>query len=250
MKHVDEGSILALRDGASTDAGVAEHVESCHACAAEIERARGRATRVAAALAELDDALAAVDLEWAKSAVRRRLDPAGHERGRPIRSSRSALPKAAVLVLLAAGAASALPGSPLRSWWRAPEALTTGAVEPSPQEAARARAAALAVPLEEGRIAVVVRRAPGGASIEVAWTDGPEAGVSAPPGSSFAYGVGRIEVDAVSGPVRIQLPRGATLASVVVNGVEYVRRSGDEVEVMGQTIERSENLLRFSVPER
>jgi hypothetical protein len=247
MTHGDEGTIVAMRDGAWTDEGVTAHVSVCDACAGELERARARAVRVAAALAELDDD---VDVEAAKATVRRRLGTAPRERRASGGSARSALAKAAVLVLVAAGAVSALTWSPLRSWWRGSQAASTSAPEPPLPSPAQTSLAALAAPLVDGRIGVIVRGVPAGTSIDVAWVDGSNARISAPAGSAFTYAAGRAEVDAVAGPVRIELPRNADLASVAVDDVEYVRRSGAEVRVTGPAVERTEALLRFVVPQR
>lgn len=247
MTHLDEGTILAVRDEAWEAEDAFQHLSACTPCSGELAQARARAAQVAEALSVLDDD---VEVESAKAAVRRRLDAA---HGAPPRGALAwpALGKAAALVLLAAGAASALPGSPLRNWWSPTTEPTPASSPTGPSVAAQdAPVGGIAVPVDDGRIAVIVRGVAAGTSLEVVWGDEASARVSAPAGSDFTYAGGRAEVDVAAGPVRVELPRGAQLATLEVDGVEYVRRSGAFVDVAGPAVERTDARILFVAPER
>jgi len=245
MTHLDEGTILAMRDGAWETEAALQHTSSCTLCSHELGRARARAALVSGALSVLDED---VDTEAAKAVVRRRLDARhGAVRGGAWRWM--PLGKAAALVLIAAGAASALPGSPFRNWWRASEPAAVPTVAPA-SGIASAPGGAIEVPVTAGRIAGIVRGVSPGTEVEVVWVDAPTARVAAPAGSVFAYGGGRAEVDAADGPLRVEMPRAAELATLEVDGVEYVRRAGDLVSVAGPATQRTDARILFVAPER
>jgi hypothetical protein len=248
MTHLDEGSLVALRDSDEADAHVTEHLRACARCDDALASARERSAVIAEALAVLDDP---IDTSRARAAVRRRLD----ERrggGSSSRWWRTHLGRAAAILLVTAGAASALPGSPWRAWWnRADETVT---VVPSPGGGAATSqgspAAAISVPVSEGRMRVIVRGAGPGSVIEVVWVEGSSARVAAPPGSRFTYADGRAEVAVESGAVRVELPRDAAQATLEVDGRTFLERTGARLDVPGPAVERSDAGIRFVVPER
>jgi hypothetical protein len=96
------------------------------------------------------------------------------------------------------------------------------------------------------RIDVIVSGASIGGAVEVIWTDGADALVSAPRGSSFALATSRVEVEATDGTVRVEIPRAAT-ASVVVNGRRYLERSVDGLALIEPAAEVSDQVVRFIV---
>ena len=248
MTHLDEGTLVALRDGDEAEARVTKHLSACARCADTLADARDRSAVIAEALAALDDP---VDTASAKAAARGRLDA---RRGEASRSRwwRAHLGRAAGILLVTAGAASALPGSPWRSWWvGSPGAPTTepssGGEVAGPQSAA---APAISVPVAEGRMRVIVRGVAPGTVIDVVWVDGPSARVAAPSGSEFTYADGRAEVDVTQGPVRVELPRDAALTTLEVDGQLFLERSGARLEVPGPAVELSEAGIRFVVPQR
>jgi hypothetical protein len=249
MTHLDEGTILAVRDGAREVDDALEHLAGCAPCSRQLARARTRATEVAEALEALDDD---VRVDAAKAVVRKRLDDSRTQRARRGEHGWPALGKAAALVVLAAGAASALPGSPLRTWWEERDGTPVPLAEPTGPSAApqEGLVGGIAVPLDAGRIAVIVRGAAPGTRVRVEWVERLTASVSAPAGSGFTYGGGRAEVDAAPGALRIELPRTAGYATLEVNGVEYVRRSDEQLDVTGPVTERSDAGVSFIVPER
>ena len=250
MTHLDEGTLAVLRDGDLSDARVDEHLRGCAHCSKSLQEATRRSRVIASALATLDEP---VDVLRAKDAVRSRLDARrGPGRVRAAGWGRRHLGKAAALLVLTAGAASALPWSPVQRWWTdAPSTpLETG---PRPSTAATsapqgAPVAGISVGVPDGRITVVVNGADPGTVIEVRWVDRATARVSAPSGSGFTYADGRAEVAAAPGPIEVELPRIADAASLVVDGRVFLERVGGELDVAGPTVARTEEGVRFVVP--
>lgn len=246
MRHLDDDAIVALRDDASADAWTLAHMDECATCVAEVAEARSRSGLIAEALATLDGP---VDLLAAKAATRARLD-----RGRPGRVvpawRRWPLGRAAILLLASAGAASALTWSPLRSLWSPTPSSTETESPPAaaPAPALDPQMSAIAVPVSDGRIDVIVRGAAPGSSLEVAWSVEVTARIVAPPGSGFTYADGRVEVDATAGPLRIELPRAASAATVVVGNRLFVERTASGVVVHEPVVERTEDIVRFVIP--
>ncbi|MGE0157881.1 MAG: hypothetical protein AB7T31_00640 [Gemmatimonadales bacterium] len=245
--HLDEGRIVTLRDERSPEAWDTAHLDACMVCTAELDDARTRAAVVAEALSALD---APVDIDSAKASVRRRLDV-----GRaPERRVRRSIPvgRAAAILLVTAGAAAALPWSPLSPWRPEtsgpPAPPTTPTAQPAAQEEAAAEAASISVDVADG-IEIVVRGAAPGTVLDVAWQDEASARIVAPRGSSFALAAGRLEVEAGTGGIRIEAPRGARL-SLSVNGLTFLERSPDGLSVAEPAAEVTEAGVRFLVRER
>lgn len=250
MKHLDEGILVALRDGDSPDGRAEEHLHGCAECADALLETKRRSQGIAEALTALDEP---VDILRAKAAVRRRLD-SRRDRGRATTGSwwHAHLGRAAALLVLTAGAASALPWSPVRHWWvdaptGTPASGAAAAVEPT-VATQDAPAAGISVGVPEGRIRVVVTNAGPGTVIEVRWVERATARVSAPSGSGFTYADGRAEVDAASGPIEVELPRDAVDASLVVNGRIFLERVEGRLDVPGPAVDRADTGIRFVVP--
>ncbi len=246
MTHLSEGAIVALRDGERAAEHDLAHLEACDACREAETAARARSAMVSDALALLDDP---VDTASAKAHVRRRIDERRSSRS-PLSWSRLPLGRAAAILLVTAGAASALPGSPVRDWWLGSSGEPAPLVEPAtvtgaepPAQTPRPTGIAVAVP--DGRIAVVVRGTEPGTVVDVVWQGDATARISAPAGSGFTYGDGRAEVSATPGAIEVRLPRSATLATVEVEGALYLRRSAAGLEVLGPAVERGDDRIRF-----
>jgi hypothetical protein len=246
--HVDEGTLLLLRDEAPPDAPARAHVRDCRSCSAALADATSRAALLSEALAALDFP---VDAAAAKAATRARLDRARADRPLPA-WRRWPLGRAAVLLLVCAGAASAaLTWSPLRSW-RASRPVPASQPEPTvtPTPTRLTETSGIAVEIPDGRIAIVVRDAPPGTVVEVLWSAGAAVRVEGPAGSAFTYGDGRLQVDAPSGMLRVDLPRAARSATLEVDGRVWLERTGAGVTVHEPALERTDDLVRFVVPER
>lgn len=244
MTHLDEGTILALRDGGLVTGDAREHVATCGRCAGALGEAGRRADAIAQTLAMLDGA---VDVEAAKARVRARLDGAP-ERNPTGTLGVSHFGRAAAVLLLAAGAATAaLPGSPVRAWLRSgPDPTTVGAAA----TAQEAHEGGIVVSVPDGRIDVVLTGVQAGSRLDVVWRDAATARISAAAGSSFSYAEGRAEARVSSGPVRIELPRYAPIVSISVDGRTYLRRSSSGLELLAPVVQQSDDLIRFVVRER
>jgi len=246
MTHLDEGTIVALRDGALVSGDASEHLHGCGRCRTALEESELQAGRVAAALERLDEPF---DVEAAKRRVRDRLDAAPERTLR--RRGGLHLGRAAAILLIAAGAVSALPGSPVRTWLLPastdadPVPATTSPTQESLSEGG------IVVNVPDGRMEIVLSGVEPGSEVEVLWMDAATARVSAAAGSSFSFAEGRAEARVAPGPVRVELPRYAPTVSVQVDGRTYLRRSSEGgLEVLEPTEERSEDRIRFVVRER
>lgn len=247
MSHLDGGTVVAIRDGALVDTDAEEHLGDCSQCQSLLSDALRRSELIGASLAEMDTT---IDVAAAKAAVRERLD--AHRDGAPRRAG--PLPRhmgrAAAILLVAAGAAYAMPGSPVPGWLfdATPEGTIEGPAPVAVQEAPNEGGIEVNVP--DGRIRVVVTGVTPGSTVEVIWTDGATARISAAAGSSFSFGDGRAEATVAPGPVRIELPRFAAAVSLEVDGRTYLRRDSAPLEVLEPVAERTDDLIRFVVPER
>jgi hypothetical protein len=243
--HLNEGRIAALRDTGTANPWESSHLDGCAVCTAELADARSRAHAVGDALAALDSP---VDVAAAKAAVRRRLD-AQRSEASP-RRRRVPIGRAAAILLVTAGAAAALPWSPLARWWSAPS--TEGGTPTAPSTtvavpAADPATASVAVDVVD-EIRVLVTGAAAGATIDVVWTDTALARVTAPSGSRFTLATGRVEVQAVEGSVSVELPRAAR-ASLTVNGRSYLERAAEGTTVVEPAAEVTVDRIRFLVRE-
>lgn len=240
MTHVDQGLLQALADdelqGGERER-VERHVADCLPCRAELSELHAAARSLTAALAELDAAPAARDygVGWPR-------------RPAPARSAWRSLPRAAVLVLGFAAAASAtLPGSPLRRWLEGADRGVASTASPPAPVAAPAPPAAVATAAEaapeagvsvmplDGAVTIVLRGAMPGLRVRTVVTERELAGVygtGEAASARFQTGPGRIEVTgARAGDLRIELPQGASSATVTVDGQEYLRKEGTRLNL-------------------
>lgn len=264
MSHLDEGQLLALRDGAVTPAAeAAAHLAACAVCGEALEASRLRSLAVSGALGALDAGLdPGHDLARARERVRLRVTEhtartagATPLRPRPIRWAAWSASKAAGLLLVTAAGLSALPGSPVRRWLdeRLAPAVeeATPSVAPAAAEAVAPPApeeAGVRLPLTGGPLAVVLRDAAPGTEVRVRWITGSEAAVFAPAGSRFTSGRGRIEAAGVGGVVRVELPRGVVPVSLEVNGRILLRSTAEGLDVPGEAVERTGDGITFRLP--
>lgn len=241
MTHLDDGVLVAIRDGALVPGDAREHVKSCLPCAAALEEARERETRVVQQLASLDDS---VDVERAKEAVRARLDatPARNPVARA--TGIGHLGRAAAILLVFAGAAVAMPGSPVRTLVFGPEPVPAPT---DPGTAQLASAGGVAVSMPDGRLDVVLNGLADGAILDIVLTDTPSARITAAPGSSFSIADGRAEADVLPGAVRLELPRLVEDVSVVVDGVEYLVGGPAGIEIVGPGAQQAGDMIRFEI---
>ncbi len=261
MAHPNEGLLQAFIDGevaGDERARVAAHLEQCAQCRAELNELRVAAAAFSAALARSD---LAPDLERARAAVAARSVRTARPRmpevlrlipREPARVAvvRRAFLRAAVLVLLAAGAVSAsVPGSPVRRFfvnlWHqttrlfAPRTTASRALPPrvrfEPQPApAPAPPAGVSVLPRDGVVHILLHEPAPGLRVRVRVVPGARAAsveASGPAASAvFRTGPGRIEVNgAGAGDLRITIPRVADRALVEVDGKTLFSKDHDLV---------------------
>ncbi len=243
MSHVLEGTLTAIRDGALVDADDTVHLSGCDVCTGELARLTERSTRIAASFDHFE---ATIDVERAKEAVRARLDRK-RAAERPRRSFSVPVGRAAALLLVAAGAVSALPGSPVRAWLGldapAVSETTTGAMQQDPGPAG------IEVPVSEAGVTIALRGVPVAEEIEVEWIDEAIARISAADGSSYSVGDRRAEAVVTGGPVVVALPRSAPVV-LEINGVVMLTRSSGSVSMPLGSVSSNENRITLSVPDR
>ena len=252
MTHIDEGRLQALIDGElrlDDRHRVERHLAACDGCRAELEGLRSLSVRFSAAMAELPG-------------PRRDRE---HAVGWPTRSRsatlRAILPRAAVLLLFVGAAASAtIPGSPVRRWLgmeEAPAAVAGAQATRSVQEAPAAPTeveafeSGVSVDAADGSVEIVLRGAGGDLRVRAMLVDGTRAGVYAAgeaASSRFLTGAGRIEVlNARAGELRIELPRDVAVATVVVNGREYLRKQDGRLDLRVGEPDGAADGIEFSV---
>ncbi len=240
-KHVDEGTLQALLDGelSAPDRQAAEaHLAACAECAAELRALSALEERLGALLGQADHP---APVAQAQMRFRARRAAAGQQRFGG--EARRALLRAATLVLGLAGvAAASVPGSPVRAWIedavlpaeRAAQQPAAAAEAPPPAAAAPAPVAeaptGVSMRPRRGAMHVVLTDAAPGLLVRVRLVEDAEARVFATGearGARFRVELGRIEIaGAGAGEVTVELPRGATTASVSANGDGYVVKEG------------------------
>lgn len=253
MMHPGEGVLQAFVDGqlaGEERTRVAAHLGECDACRAELDDLRAAAAVFSSAVALAD---VTPDLAAARSTLASRRSHAQSRRpalrllpgtGASRPAVRRAFLRAAVLVLLAAGGASAaLPGGAVRRFFvglwhqttrlftnrpaRTPAATTARAPSAAP---APAPPAGVSVLPQDGLVRIVVHDAAQGLRVRVRLVDTDRASVEAVGGATVAHfqtGPGRIEVSGGgAGDLRIGLPRAAQHATITVDGRPVFSKDG------------------------
>lgn len=244
MSHLGEGTLLAIRDGCPVDADALLHVEQCASCRAALGDVRARARTVADALESLVQDVP-VDVEAAKVEVRRRLDGRREASRRRVPGLVGALGRAAVLLLLAAGVAYALPGSPLRAWLEdrvTPTVTTTPSADDRPPTT---EGVELDVPL--GGLRVVLTSVEQDQRLEVTWSDGERVRLVAAPGSRYAIASGRVEAEVAAGPVRVVLPKSSGSVTIEAERRMVLRSVDGEIEILGEVVFRDADRIVVSM---
>jgi hypothetical protein len=257
--HLEEGGLIALRDGAeAADPDARTHLASCAACHEALGALRERASVVSAALDTLD---AGWNVERARARVRERVAEATAARagapssvGRRSRATLWTTSRAAGILLVTAAAASALPGSPVRRWLSdrigGDEAAATApaAVESAPTAAAASEATGVRLTVPSGPLRVVLRDVVVGSEVRVVLVPGTEAAVFAPAGSRFTSATGRVEARVMPGEIRVELPMGVDPVSLEVGGRIYLRSTSAGVDVPGPATSRTADEIIFRIP--
>jgi len=246
MDHRTDAELQAYLDAEllRDEAGLmAEHLMVCTDCRVRLGELRMAGEVFRQALGELD-----AGLEHSAPAVpfRHRRE---HEPGsRQSRIGRRAMSRAAILLLVAAGAAAAvLPGSPLReligrltSEPAEPVMVEVPAVPVDQAEPPAPGIASVTVAPVDGKVTVSVRRFSDGSIVRVRLVDGTDARariVSGLNGTRFSVGPGNLFVVgpglSTAGEVLIELPRGLISATVDVDGKRTLVASPDGLHSSG-----------------
>jgi anti-sigma factor RsiW len=268
MNHEEDGRLMAYLDGelSATDAGALEaHLGSCADCKESASRLRAESGRVREALPELD-----VDATGATRRVRERLAqhareiPAVAPSRTPLRTShparrpswirRSRVLQAALFVLFVAGGASAVvPGSPLHRWLMGggpetdPTASTPALMRaPAAESTAEQPQQSLSAQPAGGRLRVSLQL-PAGTELSVVFVDGERATVHANADTNFLTADGLLQARVVSGPVRVELPRGAADVSLEVGSEPYLRMQNGQVTFREPVADSSDAEFKFRI---
>jgi hypothetical protein len=184
-------------------------------------------------------------------------------RPRSGRFALGALGRAAALLVAFAGALAAIPGSPVnrlvtqlfadgeeRGAERVPEATSPAPVPPAPAVAAP-RPALPGVMLlpAAGQVRVLVWEVAPGAIIRVNLVDGNRVSVEAGSDAEdvrFRTGNGRIEVMNLGhAEAIIQIPRSLPIASLDVDGRQWLFKDGDQLRLTGPVVEQATDAVVF-----
>lgn len=230
MTHLEDGTLQAFLDdalAAEDRAAVAEHLLGCERCHANYEE-------LMRANALFAQSISVLDME--PPATR----PAGGRLGSRAREGTASLVKAAVLVLvLAAVASAAVPGSPVRAWVAS---LIEGDQAPTSEQPVTAPAvserpgapAGVSINPASGRV-VVALSGLDDVLIRLETSAGSQAGISivgAERDPTFRTGAGRVEVkDGLGGEVRIRLPLGVESARLEVDGALFAETRDGRLEL-------------------
>ena len=112
---------------------------------------------------------------------------------------------------------------------------------PSPEAGARIAAS------DQG-VEIWIHDLPSEAELRVLWIEGEEAGVFAGEGVRFNVEEGRLEAFSPPGAVRVEIPRSLERVVVRLDGNILLRKSGDEVEILGPVQQRTPSEIRFEAP--
>jgi len=270
-EHPEVGALVALRDDElpEPEAGrLRGHLTNCGACSEVMESLRVRARRLPGALPP-GPALDAPAMERAREAVRARMEgrPGGAAGGAISLSERrgqrsgggdapgwglGSLARAAGLILLLAGGAAALPGSPVRSWFGGPgepgaDMETEATVETLATPATPTDETGVRIAVGPGPVVVEVIGLEAGARLRVERGPAGELAVFAPEGSRFDSSEGRVEVRARGGPVRVTLPSDG-IGRVQAAGTVLVRSDAQGLRAQAPVAERTDEAVVVEVP--
>ena len=235
IQHPAEGTLQAYLDGeiqSEPREAVYRHLDGCRECRdalAGLDAIAVATTRELAPLGAVDSSGSIADAaRWeVRRAVARRRSHANRRR---------VAAAASVVLLVGAGWAAAMPGSPIRGWL-AGGSPSEPAMESDQQltGAVTTPRTGVSVPSLEGRVSVSFDGVGQETWIEVRVALAQDTQVSAPVGARFETGAGQVNVDmgGLGGDLIVEFPDGATLAEILVDGRLVFRRAGAEVSYPG-----------------
>lgn len=161
------------------------------------------------------------------------------------------LARAAVVVIAFGAVASALPGSPVRTWLAAGWQLAVRALRPdsapapavAPVPAPPGAEAGVRVEPSAGQLRFILTSPPG-TEIRVRFTDDELAAVYAAAETRFRTGPGLVHANVAGPEVRLEIPRAAA-ATLEVNGRLLLRKAGDRIQLLGPGADTAGAEIRF-----
>lgn len=243
--HLDEELLQRLMHGES--AGIAghslrEHVAACPECRERLLEARRDEEDVHALLGLLDHPPPPVRAESVVAMARRAGENAWGRWAAGV-----------LLVLTAAGAAYAAPGSPLRDWARLAVEWTRGgpkSAAPAPEARKAPELAGLAI--APGRVLTILfESVQPDAQVRVSLGDWAEVRVRAPIGAAtFTSDAERLVIDNGRRPAtyEIEIPRDAPRVEIQVAGDRIFLKDGARIVAEGADGAEEPYLLRLSFP--
>lgn len=242
MTHIDDGTLQAFLDDelAPRDrANAAEHLLGCPRCQAEKDE-------LVRAHSVFSDAVAILDVEAPRRAAP--VAGSGGSGGAPV-PGKAARPRfsggpfikaASLILLLAAAASAAVPGSPVREWIvraiePAPVEEPAPVVEPAPAPAPAPAPVPAGVSLAADQRVDVILSGLEDAAIRLVETAGERVTVSAlgaRTDPSFRTAVGTLEVrDGVGGEIIVEWPASLMTARLVVDGELYAEKADGALRI-------------------
>lgn len=257
MVHLTDGNLQAWIDGElagepEVEARVRHHVGACEECADRLTVLRQRSERFSRAMLALDEGTAAPadpgPLPLAATRGRAR---------RPWRRTGWGLARAAGLLLVVAGAASAIvPGSPVRSWIgvllsddRAPS-IAVDDISPRGEGVEAVGPTVVGVAADDGRVEVRLRDFGRDSKVHVRLTDAGRATVRVEDtgtGPRFVTAPGQLEVIGTTGDVWVDLPRSAHESAVTVDGEPLVRVTDGEIRILRPAVDSLREEVVFRI---
>jgi len=255
MGHPHEGLIRAFKDGEMREEweGLEAHLSTCLQCAHVAQEQEE-------ALATLSGALSLLDISPPIERARARALRLGQEHRNPWGRVRQSLPKAASFaVLLTAGAAAALPGSPVRQWvfqeWATlfgegpvTQRSVRGPVDAPLPMAEDPELVGATLQMTGGGVELRIEGLLEGAEIRVLLVEGDRVGIFAGEGTRFRTESGLLEARGAPGGVTVEIPQDAPLVEMSVNGVVFLRKRAGEMELPGPVTSRTSSEIRFGPP--
>ena len=186
-----------------------------------------------------------------------------HARRSVARFASGSLARAAALVLLVAGGAAAMiPGSPVRRWLSerigsvtsprtasAPSTTPTATTTPAPAPRVFVPGAEMSIAPSNGKVAIRVFAEAGKGVVMVHLVDADRATVQADSSAhdvAFRTAPGALEVRNLgTADASIQIPRSLNGAEIEVNGATFLVKEGATLRVTGPVVRRSETEIVF-----
>lgn len=229
--HFDEGTLQRFLHGelrSDARSTFEKHAASCAECRARLEETERDERAIMQLLRAVDEPTPGLDA----ASIVRRAEAAPRY---PVARARWTRRVAAVLAAAAiAGAAYAIPGSPIRAWWR--EVVREIAGPPKPDSGPAGRAPAVSGIAVSPGTRLVIDVASGASEARVRLTDGREVEVRAPSGAAgFRSSPERLTVvPQRSGTVlEVLIPRSAPRVEIRAGGSQVFLKQGADVTTEG-----------------